>query len=63
MRTKGIVLALCVGLIASLGSVHPAQAKDALSDRLVLSCNTDGTYTCANSCRTFPYNGIGCCEM
>lgn len=63
MRTRGIVLVLCVGLIGSLGPVHQAQATRVLSDRLVLSCNTDGTYTCGNSCRVYPYSGNGCCEM
>lgn len=29
---------------------------------LVYSCNTDGTYTCGDSCEVEPYNGrIGCC--
>ena len=54
---------LRIGLLAlmlALGMTSPALAR---GHRLTYSCNTDGTYTCGDSCEVPPYYGkIGCCE-
>jgi hypothetical protein len=43
-----------------VGVVSPAFARRHM---LTYSCNTDGTYTCGDSCEVPPYYGkIGCCE-
>jgi hypothetical protein len=65
MTRRIIPLALSVALATIAGSVRAVQATTPTgsSDRLILACNEDGTYTCGNSCRTGPNPGKWCCEM
>lgn len=59
-RLKQIIALTILGLVVN---VPVGQAAEAGSDRLILACNEDGTYTCGNNCYEAPYNGRWCCEM
>lgn len=49
-----------LALVLAVGLTSPAFAR---RHKLTFSCNTDGTYTCGDSCEVAPYYGkIGCCE-
>jgi hypothetical protein len=52
-----------IGLLALMLAVGLTSPAFARRHMLTYSCNTDGTYTCGDSCLVAPYYGkIGCCE-
>ena len=61
-KMKVLVLVL-MGLGGAVFGMQQLAARAVASDRLVISCNIDGTYTCGGNCQIPPYNGRWCCEM
>ncbi len=53
-RIALLALSLAVGTVSS--------ASGESSHMLMISCNSDGTYTCGFSCEDEPYNGRWCCR-
>lgn len=63
MKKRALALMLLLAMVGLTLGVRSARATTQLSERLILACNEDGTYTCGNSCMDSPYNGRWCCEM
>ncbi len=63
MKRHARWLLLSLSILGAASIVELARAEEQpASDRLMLSCNEDGTWTCGYSCMVQPYYGRWCCE-
>ncbi len=65
LRKKGVFVLAVLGTLGAGSGVTESEGQ-ALEEghMLVIGCNADGTYTCAQiACAEPPYNGRWCCSQ
>ena len=64
MKVRHLMYGAVLSLLMSGAYSHVAVAADSGggSTQLVLACNTDGTYTCGNTCGQFECDHGWCCS-